>query len=61
MDMGDAWWLKVGLRAAQNELRELIAQRGMKTANGVRRLEFNATSLEDDRIDLDGLELVEVK
>jgi DNA-directed RNA polymerase specialized sigma24 family protein/transposase-like protein len=61
MDMGDGWWMKVGLRASQNALRGLIAQRGLKTATGVRRLEFNATSLESDQIDLDGLELIEVK
>jgi DNA-directed RNA polymerase specialized sigma24 family protein len=61
MDMGDGWWMKIGLRAAQNALRGLIAQCGTKTAKGVRRLEFNATSLETDRIDRDGLELVEIK
>lgn len=61
MDMGDGWWMKVGLRAVQNALRGLIAQRGLKTAKGVQRLEFNTTSLETDHIDLDGLELVEVK
>jgi DNA-directed RNA polymerase specialized sigma24 family protein/transposase-like protein len=61
MDMGDGWWMKVGLRAAQNALRGLIVQRGTKTAKGIRQLEFNATSLESDQIDLDGLELVEVK
>jgi DNA-directed RNA polymerase specialized sigma24 family protein len=61
MDMGDGWWLKVGLRAAQSTLRRMISKRGLKTAKGVRRLEFNATSLESDQIDLDGLELVEVK
>jgi RNA polymerase sigma factor (sigma-70 family) len=61
MDLGDGWWLKVARRAAQNTLRRQIAQRGKKTANGVHRLEYNATSLETDDIDLDGLELVEVK
>jgi DNA-directed RNA polymerase specialized sigma24 family protein len=61
IDMGDGWWMKIGLRAAQNALRGLIVQRGTKTAKGVRRLEFNATSLENDRIDRDGLELVEIK
>jgi DNA-directed RNA polymerase specialized sigma24 family protein len=61
MDMGDGWWMKIGLRAAQNALRGLIVQRGTKTAKGVRRLEFNATSLETDRVDRDGLELVEIK
>jgi len=61
MDMGDGWWMKVGLRAAQNALRRLIVQRGTKTAKGVQRLEFNATSLETDRVDWDGLELVEIK
>jgi DNA-directed RNA polymerase specialized sigma24 family protein/transposase-like protein len=61
MDMGDGWWIKIGLRAAQNALRGLIAQRGLKTATGVRRLEFNATSLETDHVDRDGLELVEIK
>jgi len=61
MDMGDGWWMKIGLRAAQNALRGLIVQRGTKTAKGVQRLEFNATSLETDRVDRDGLELVEIK
>ena len=61
MDMGDGWWMKIGLRAAQNALRGLIVQRGTKTAKGVQRLEFNATSLENDRVDQDGLELVEIK
>ena len=61
MDFGDGWWLKVAWRAAQQTLRGLIAQRGLKTTKGLRRLEYNATSLETDRIDLDGLELVEVK
>jgi DNA-directed RNA polymerase specialized sigma24 family protein len=61
MDMGDGWWIKIGLRAAQNALRGLIAQRGLKTAKGVQRLEFSATSLETDRADRDGLELLEIK
>ncbi len=61
MDMGDGWWIKVGLRAAQNALRGLSTQRGTKTVKGVQRLEFNATSLETDRTDQDGLELIEVK
>ncbi len=61
MDMGDGWWMKIGLRAAQNALRGLIVQRGTKTAKGVQRLEFNATSLETDRMDRDGLELIEIK
>jgi len=39
----------------------MISKRGLKTAKGVRRMEFNATSLESDRIDRDGLELVEIK
>jgi DNA-directed RNA polymerase specialized sigma24 family protein len=53
--------MKIGLRAAQCALRGLISQRGLKTAKGVRRLEFNATSLESDQIDYDSLELIEFK
>lgn len=61
MDLGDGWWLKVARRAAQNTLRRQIAQRGKKTGSGVCRLEYNATSLAADDVDLDGLEQVEVK
>lgn len=61
MDMGDGWWMKVGFRAAQRTLRHMISKRGLKTAKGVCRLEFNATSLESDHIDRDGLELVKMK
>lgn len=57
MDMNDGWWMKVGFRAVQSTLRGMISKRGLKTAQGVRRLEFNATSLESERLDLDGLEL----
>lgn len=35
MDIGDGWWMKIGLRAAQKALRGLIVQRGTKTAKGV--------------------------
>jgi transposase len=61
MVMGDGWWMKIGFRAAQSTLRRMISKRGLKTAKGVRRMEFNATSLESDRIDRDSLELVEIR
>jgi transposase len=61
MDMGDGWWMKIAFRAAQSTLRRMISKRGLKTAKGVRRMEFNATCLESDQSDRDGLELVEIK
>jgi DNA-directed RNA polymerase specialized sigma24 family protein/transposase len=61
IEMEDGWWLQIGYRAAQNGLQHLMFQRGMKTAKGLKRLEFNASRLESDGTEYNGLEMLEVK